>query len=68
MLFYLISEDPFVELGILCEKAEAALYSAVDEPLCARAQSLIYIACDYLSGIRETTQAMQESRVKVPNE
>ena len=66
MICHLVTEDAFVELSILREKTAAVLNSIVDGAACAHLQALADIACDYLSAMDKTIQAMQESRVAVP--
>lgn len=66
MLYSLVSEDAFVELFILQEKAEAALHCILGESKCQRAQTLADIASDYLSAMGEIAQAMQKNRIAVP--
>jgi hypothetical protein len=67
MLYSMVSEDAFVELSILREKAAVALECIIhDDATCAHGQTLSYIASDYLSEMRETIQAMQKNMVTVP--
>jgi len=66
MVLNLVTEDAFVELDTLREKAEAALDYILDEPNCARAQTLVYIASDYLDEIGKMIKNMQERRLKIP--
>ena len=65
MSFDPITEDAFTELNILREKAEAVLYYAIEEPQCARQQTLNYIAGDF-SEMGEIIRVMQERKVAVP--
>lgn len=67
MLYSLVSEDAFVELSVLWEKAAVALNCITyDDATCARGQTLSYIAGDYLSEMKETIKAMQENMVALP--
>ncbi|MCL2300635.1 MAG: hypothetical protein FWC27_10885 [Firmicutes bacterium] len=67
MLYSLVSDDAFVELGILREKVAVVLNSIIyDDATGARGQTLGYIAGDYLSTMKETIQTMQENRFTVP--
>ena len=66
MIFHLVTDDAFLELCIIREKAEAALKSIMGESKCRRAQTLADIANDYLSAMDKTIQAMQENRFRVP--
>ena len=66
MLYSLVSDDAFLELFILLEKAEAALRCIRDDSKCQRAQTLADIASDYIAAMGEATRAMQESRITVP--
>ena len=66
MVYSLVSADAFVELSIIQEKAEAALNCIRGDAKCQRAQTLADIVSDYLSAMGEMTQAMQESRLRIP--
>ena len=66
MVLNIVTEDAFVTLDTLREKAEAALDYILDEPNCARAQTLVDIASDYLVEMGKTIENMQESRIKIP--
>ena len=66
MLYSLVSDDAFLELCILREKAEAALNCILDDSDCARMQTLAHVASDYLSAMDGKIEAMQESRLKLP--
>jgi len=61
-----LTEDALTELNISREKAEAVLHYIIDEPQCARQQTLIYIATDYLTEIGDMIRAMQECKITVP--
>jgi hypothetical protein len=66
MVYHLVSADAFAELGILEEKAEAALRCIKDDSKCQRAQTLADIANDYLSAMHEMIEAMQKSGCAIP--
>ena len=66
MMFHLVTDDAFLELCIIREKAETALKCIMGESKCQRAQTLADIANDYLSAMDKTIQAMQENRFRVP--
>ena len=66
MLYSMVSDDAFLELAVLLEKAGAALYCIRDSSQCQRAQTLADIASDYIAAMDKTAQAMQESRIKAP--
>jgi hypothetical protein len=66
MAFNPITEDAFTELTVLREKAEAVLRCIIEDPQCARHQTLTYIASDYLFAMGEMIRAMQESRLTAP--
>ena len=66
MVLNIVTEDAFAELNTLRGKAEAALDYILDEPNCARAQTLVYIASDYLAEMGKTIENMQERRIKIP--
>jgi len=66
MIYSLVSDDAFLELFILQEKAEAALRCIRSDSKCQRAQTLADIAGDYITEMGEKAKAMQESRVTVP--
>ena len=67
MLYSLVSEDAFVELSILREKAAAAIECIIyDDATCAHAQTLADIASDYISAMGETARAMQKNMVAAP--
>ena len=66
MQLNLETDDAFEELNILRSKAEAALYYVIDEINCPRAQTLTYVATDYLSAMGKQIHAMQESGIKAP--
>ncbi|MDR2688023.1 MAG: hypothetical protein LBB75_09740 [Oscillospiraceae bacterium] len=59
MLYSLVSEDAFIELSILREKAAVAINCTMDE-LSPRDQTLAYIASDYLSAMGKTIRDMQK--------
>ena len=63
MIFNLVTDDAFVELSILQEKAQAALGCIIDDANCAHIQTLADIASDYLFEMGDTIQAMQKSPV-----
>ena len=66
MIFHLVTEDAFVELSILREKAEAALKCIMGDSKCQHAQTLAEIAGDYLSSMDELVRTMQENRLRAP--
>ena len=66
MLYCLVSDMAFLELGILLEKAGASLDCIREDSECQRAQTLAEIASDYLSAMNEMITVMQENRVPVP--
>jgi len=66
MLYSLVSDDAFLKLFILLEKAEAALSCITEDLSCSRDKTLSCIASDYITAMGETARAMQESRITVP--
>ena len=66
MIYSMVSEDAFVELSILREKAAAVLSCITEVSKRAQEQTLADIASDYIHAIGETIQALQENRVTVP--
>jgi hypothetical protein len=61
-----LTEDAFTELTVLREKAEAVLRCIIEDPQCARHQTLTYIASDYLFAMGEMIRAMQDRKITVP--
>jgi len=59
-------ETALAELNILRSKVEAVLHYIIDEPQCARQQTLIFIATDYLTEMGDRIGAMQECKIAVP--
>jgi len=66
MMCHLVTEDTFIELGILQEKTEAVLRCIMDDSTCKRAQIFADIASDYLSEMDETIRVMQENKLTTP--
>ena len=60
------TEDLLEELSCLREKAEVALGCIIDNAEGRCVQTLTYIAGDYLSAMRETIQAIQETERAIP--
>ena len=67
MLYFLVSDDAFLDLCVLQEKAQAALKGITDSSDRRRIQTLADIAGDYLSAMGDTAQAMQENRIMIPS-
>ena len=63
MIYSMVSDDAFLELSILHEKAGAALGCIREDSQCQRAQTLAEIASDYIAAMSEMITTMQESRV-----
>jgi len=66
MLYSLVSDMAFLELGVLLEKAGAALDCITEDVCCSRDKTLSCIASDYITAMGEKIQIMQESRVAAP--
>jgi len=66
MLYCLVSDDAFLELFILLEKAGAALDCITEDLSCSRDKTLSCIASDYVTAMGETIQAMQKNMVILP--
>ena len=66
MLYSLVSDDAFLELFVLLEKAGAALDCITDNMNCSRDKTLSCIASDYVAAMGETLQAIQESGIVAP--
>jgi len=66
MLYSLVSEDAFLELFVLLEKAEAALDCITEDLSCSRAKTLSCIASDYIAAMGKTARTMQENLVATP--
>jgi len=66
MMFHLVTEEAFLELSVLREKAGEAIRCIIDDSTCRRAQTLADIASDYLSAMGETAEAMQKSIIVPP--
>ena len=63
MLYHLVSDDAFLDLSILQEKATAALRYIENETNSPRVQTLADIASDYISAMDNIIEAMQKSPV-----
>jgi hypothetical protein len=66
MLYSLVSDDAFLELFILLEKAGAALDCITEDINSSRDKTLSCIANDYIAAMGEQAKAMQENIVKDP--
>ena len=66
MVYSLVSDDAFLELSILQEKAVAALRYIENETNCQHVQTLADIASDYLSAMDNMIETMQANRLKIP--
>jgi len=66
MLYSLVSDDAFLELFVLLEKAEAALGCITEDLCCSRDKTLSCIASDYVAAMDKAVQAMQGNRITVP--
>ena len=66
MLYSMVSDDAFLELFILLEKAGAALDCITEDINSARDKTLSCIASDYIAAMGEQAKAMQENIVKEP--
>ena len=66
MLYSLVSDMAFLELGVLLEKAGAALDCITEDINCSRDKTLSCIASDYIAAMGEAAKAMQENIVKEP--
>jgi len=66
MLYCLVSDDAFLELFILLEKAGAALDCIAEDMNSSRDKTLSCIASDYITEMGETIQAMQKNMVAAP--
>ena len=66
MLYCLVSDMAFLELGVLLEKAGAALDCITEDINCSRDKTLSYIASDYITEMGETIQVMQKNIVTAP--
>jgi len=66
MLYNLVSDMAFLELGVLLEKAGAALDCITEDINSSRDKTLSFIASDYIAEMGEAIQAMQENRVTEP--
>ena len=65
MLYSMVSDDAFLELFALLEKAEAALDCIIEGSSCKRIQTFADIASDYFFKMEEMTKAMQANQVRV---
>jgi len=63
MLHFLVSDMAFLELGVLLEKAGAALDCITEDINGARDKTLSFIASDYIAEMGETIEAMQKNVV-----
>jgi len=66
MLYSLVSDDAFLELFVLLEKAGAALDCITEDLNCQRDKTLSFIASDYIAEMGEAIQAMQKNMVADP--
>jgi len=66
MIYSLVSDDAFLELFVLLEKAEAALNCIIEASKCKRTQTFADIASDYLFKMEKMAQGMQENRIAAP--
>ena len=66
MLYSLVSDMAFLELGVLLEKAGAVLDCITEDVCRARDKTLSFIASDYVAAMDKTIETMQESRVGAP--
>ena len=66
MAYNPMDDDALEELSCLREKAEVALGCVIENAEGRCAQTLAYIAGDYLSAMRETIRAIQESERAIP--
>jgi len=66
MLYCLVPDMAFLELGVLLEKAGAALDCITEDVCCSHDKTLSFIASDYIAAMGETVQAMQKNMVKAP--
>jgi len=66
MLYCLVSDMAFLELGVLLEKAGAALDCITEDINCSRDKTLSFIASDYIAEMGETIEAMQKNMVAAP--
>jgi len=66
MIYSLVSDMAFLELGVLLEKTGAVLDCITEDIDCSRDKTLSFIASDYIAEMDKTIQAMQESRVTAP--
>jgi len=62
----MVSDDAFLELFILLEKAGAALNCITEDINSSRDKTLSCIASDYIAAMGEQAKAMQENIVKEP--
>ena len=67
MLYCLVSDMAFLELGVLLEKAGAALDCITEDINSARDKTLSFIASDYIAEMGETIEAMQKNVVAAPD-
>jgi len=66
MMYHQVSDFAFLELGVMLEKAGAALDCITEVSNCAHAQTLSCIASDYIVDLDKAIQAMQENRAAAP--
>jgi len=66
MLYCLVSDMAFLDLGVLLEKSGAALDCITEDINCSRDKTLSCIASDYIAEMGETIQAMQKNMVAAP--
>jgi len=63
MIYSMVSDDAFLDLFILLEKAGAVLDCITEDIKCSRDKTLSCIASDYITAMGKAAQAMQESRI-----
>ena len=66
MFYSLVSDEAFLELGVLQEKIGAALNCISDDEEGRSAQTLALIAGDYLSAMDNVIEIMQKTRFTLP--
>jgi len=66
MIYSVVSDEAFLELFVLLEKAEAVLSCITDDLDCSRDKTLSFIASDYIAEMGETMRTMQESGIAAP--
>ena len=66
ILYCLVSDMAFLELGVLLEKAGAVLECITEDLNCSRDKTLSFIASEYIAEMGAVIQAMQKNIVKAP--